>query len=52
MSQGNSFISFLNKQKCHFFSFIKSENRRAEQFLFMRLVPVGRVRISGKGVRG
>jgi hypothetical protein len=28
-------VGILNKQKCHFFffSFAKSENRRAEQFL-------------------
>jgi hypothetical protein len=29
MSQGNSLYSYL-KQKCHFFSFTKSENRMAE----------------------
>jgi hypothetical protein len=30
MSQGNSLCSHL-KHKCHFFSFTKSEKRRAEQ---------------------
>jgi hypothetical protein len=31
--QGNSAVAILNKQKCHFFFFVKSENRRAEQIL-------------------
>jgi hypothetical protein len=26
-------VAILHKQKCHFFSFIKSETRRAEQVL-------------------
>jgi hypothetical protein len=34
MSQGNSCVAILKKQKClFFFSFTKSENRRAEQVL-------------------
>jgi hypothetical protein len=42
------------KQKCHFFSFIKSENRRAEQVLscLEGLVPVGGGRRWGKGMGG
>jgi hypothetical protein len=35
-------LAVLNKQKCHFFSFTKSENRRAEQVL------PGRVGTSGR----
>jgi hypothetical protein len=35
-----------------FFSFTKSENSGEEQFLFGRLVPVGRGRMSEKYVRG
>jgi hypothetical protein len=35
-------IAILNKQKCHFFSFTKSENRRAEQVLFWRGEKVGK----------
>jgi hypothetical protein len=31
----------LNKQKCHFFSFTKLGNRRAEEVLPGGLVPVG-----------
>jgi hypothetical protein len=46
--QGNSHVAILNKQKCHFFflSFVKPENRRAEQVL-----PGvgGRGDISGRG---
>jgi hypothetical protein len=33
MSQGNSLRSYLKKQKYHFFSFTKSENRRVDQVL-------------------
>jgi hypothetical protein len=33
LSQGNSLCSYLKQAKCDFFSFTKSENRRAEQFL-------------------
>jgi hypothetical protein len=28
-----SYVAILNKQKCHFFSFTKLENRRAQQVL-------------------
>jgi hypothetical protein len=33
MSQGNSLCSYLKQRKCHFFSFTKLENRRAELVL-------------------
>jgi hypothetical protein len=35
------YIAIVNKQKCLFFSFTKSENKRAEHVLPERLVPVG-----------
>jgi hypothetical protein len=39
-------VAILNKQKCHFFSFTKSENRRVEEVLAGGLVPVrGRERV-------
>jgi hypothetical protein len=40
MSQGNSLHSYLKQTKMSFFSFTKSENRRAEQVLPGFLVPV------------
>jgi hypothetical protein len=43
MSQENSLQSYLKQTKCHFFSFTKSENRRAEQVL------LGGVGNSGSG---
>jgi hypothetical protein len=43
------FIAILNKQKCHFFTFTKSENRMAEQALSGGLVSVGAERMCGKG---
>jgi hypothetical protein len=33
LPQDTPHVAILNKQKCHFFSFTKSENRRAEQVL-------------------
>jgi hypothetical protein len=45
MSQGNSCISILNKQKCHFL-FTKLENRRAEQVLSGKLGTC----VTGEGV--
>jgi hypothetical protein len=42
MSQGNQCISILSTQKCHFFFFTKTENKRAEQVPSGEgLVPVG-----------
>jgi hypothetical protein len=41
----------LNKQKCHFFSFTKLENKKIEQILPEGLIPVGGRRW-GKGVAG
>jgi hypothetical protein len=50
MSQGNSLCSHLKQTKIPFFSFIKLENRRAEQVLSGGLVPVGEGRKQGKGI--
>jgi hypothetical protein len=36
-----NFLIILNKQKCHFGFFAKTENRGAEQFLPGELLPVG-----------
>jgi hypothetical protein len=33
ISQDIPFVAILKKLKCHYFSFTKSENRRAEQVL-------------------
>jgi hypothetical protein len=50
MSQYEILLSYL-KQKCQFFVFTKTENRRAEQVLFGGLVPVGEG-MQGEGVGG
>jgi hypothetical protein len=52
LSQGNSLYSYL-KQKWHFFSFTKSEYRRAEQVLWWweRVGASGRGKKVGKGCR-
>jgi hypothetical protein len=44
MSQGSSQYSYVKQTKMSFFSFIKLENRRAEQVL-----PLGQVGNSGRG---
>jgi hypothetical protein len=41
MSQGNSLYTYLKQTDMSFFSFTKSENRRAEWVLSGRLIPVG-----------
>jgi hypothetical protein len=41
-------VSILNKQKCHFFSFTKSENRKMEKVLSGGIIPVG---VGGCGER-
>jgi hypothetical protein len=50
MSQGNSLYSYL-KQKRHFFFFIKTENRRAEQVLPGGVGTSGRGEVAEKGCR-
>jgi hypothetical protein len=52
MPQGNSLYSYLKQTKMSFFSFTKSENKRAEQVLSGVLVPVRRERKSGQDVGG
>jgi hypothetical protein len=52
MLQGNSLYNYLKQTKMSFFSFTKSENRRAEQVLFEELVAVARRRRWGKGMGG
>jgi hypothetical protein len=46
MSQRNFLCSYFKKQKCHFVSFTKLENRRAEHVL------LGGYGISGRGEEG
>jgi hypothetical protein len=45
-----SCVTILNKQKCHFFSFTKLENRRVEQVLYGSLSTSGRQREDGEWV--
>jgi hypothetical protein len=45
-------IAILNKQKCHFFSFTKLENRRAERVLSRGLAPLRGDRMWRKGAGG
>jgi hypothetical protein len=53
MSQGKSLYRYLKQTRMSFFfSLKKSENRRAEQVLWGRLVSVGGGRMWGKGVEG
>jgi hypothetical protein len=51
ISQGNSLCSYL-EENCHFFSFTKLEDKRAEQVLLGGLVPVGGLWRWGKSVEG
>jgi hypothetical protein len=52
MSQGTPYVAILNEQKFHFFSFIKSENRRAEQVLSEGFGTRGKGNGVGKRCRG
>jgi hypothetical protein len=53
MSQGNSLRSYLKQTKMPFyFSFTKSQNRRAEQSYLGGRVPVGKRRRWKKGTDG
>jgi hypothetical protein len=49
MSQRNSSIAILNKQKYLFFSLTKSENKRSEQILSGEVGSSGRGEDVGKG---
>jgi hypothetical protein len=51
MSKCNSVYSYL-KQKCTFFFYTKTENRKAKQVLFGRLIPVGREGYKKRGLEG
>jgi hypothetical protein len=50
LPQGNSLCSYLKQTKMSFFSFAKSENKRAEQVLSGGLGPVRGERRWGKDV--
>jgi hypothetical protein len=43
-------VYYLKQAKMSFFSFTKLENRRAEQVLSGRLIPLGEGRTQGKGL--
>jgi hypothetical protein len=52
MSQGNSCIAILNKQKCHFFFCYKNKEQKGKAGPVWGLVPVGGERGWGKGTGG